>query len=133
MMNSLDKVLSAADEGLDKSIARLFELVSIPSISTDPAYNADCRRAGQWLVDQLKALGFDASLRDTPGKPMVVAHYRSKGEASPHVFSTATTTSSPPIRSTCGTLRPSSRCAGKGPTASIGSMAAAPPTTRASS
>ena len=86
MMNSLDKVLSAADEGLGKSIARLFELASIPSISTDPAYNADCRRAGQWLVDQLKALGFDASLRDTPGKPMVVAHYRSKGEGSPHVL-----------------------------------------------
>jgi acetylornithine deacetylase/succinyl-diaminopimelate desuccinylase-like protein len=86
MTNSLDKVLSAADEGLGNSIARLFELVSIPSISTDPAFNADCRRAGQWLVDQLKALGFDASLRDTPGKPMVVAHYRSKSEASPHVL-----------------------------------------------
>src|SRR6185295_14565059 len=31
---------------------------------------------------------FDASLRDTPGKPMVVAHYRSKrgGSSSPHVL-----------------------------------------------
>jgi acetylornithine deacetylase/succinyl-diaminopimelate desuccinylase-like protein len=87
-MQELNAVLEAADAGLEASIARLAEIVRIESISADPAYGAECRKAGQWLVAELRALGFDASLRDTPGQPMVVAHYtpqRSKAKA-PHVL-----------------------------------------------
>ena len=75
MTQALDDVLAAADAGLEASIARLSGLVAIESISTDPAYRPQCRSAAQWLVADLKSLGFDASLRDTPGHPMVVAHY----------------------------------------------------------
>lgn len=82
-MTVLDDVLAAADSGLDQSIARLFDLVRIPSISTDPTYKPDCSKAGQWLVAELSALGFDASLRDTSGQPMVVAHYTPDGASSP--------------------------------------------------
>ncbi len=71
----LDQVLTNVDEHLEESISRLETFLKIPSISTDPAFKADCRTAAQWLVDQLSDLGFDASLRDTPGHPMVVAHY----------------------------------------------------------
>ena len=80
--------LAAADEGLEESIARWIELLRIPSISTDPAYKDDCREAGAWLVGTLKALGFEASLRDTPGHPMVVAHYRARARNGrlPHVL-----------------------------------------------
>src|SRR5438270_6412213 len=86
-MDDIDEVLAAADTGLDRSIARLFDLVSIPSISTDPAFKPDCLRAGHWLVDELSALGFEASLRDTLGQPMVVAHYPSNGaKSSRHVL-----------------------------------------------
>lgn len=74
-MTDLNSVLDLADRTLDQSLDRLFDLVRIPSISTDPAYNADCRRAAERIVADLAKLGFDASLRDTPGHPMVVAHF----------------------------------------------------------
>ena len=83
---SLDAVLAQIDADLDKSVDRLFDLVRIPSISTDPAYKAQCRKAGEWIVKELKALGFEASLRDTPGHPMVVAHHKKAGPKKPHVL-----------------------------------------------
>ena len=71
---SLDTVLARIDADLDQSLDRLLDLLRIPSISTDPAYKADCARAADWLVAELNSLGFDASSRATPGHPMVVAH-----------------------------------------------------------
>ena len=85
-MLSLPPVLDNLDSNLDASLERLFALLRIPSISTDPAYAADCRRAGEWLVEDLRSIGFDASLRDTPGHPMVVAHHEGPSADSPHVL-----------------------------------------------
>lgn len=85
-MTDLSPILAKADEALPQSIERLFDLVRIPSISTDPAYKADCRKAGEWLVSALIELGFDASLRDTPGHPMVVAHHAAEKADAPHVL-----------------------------------------------
>jgi acetylornithine deacetylase/succinyl-diaminopimelate desuccinylase-like protein len=85
-MLSLPPVLDHLDSNLDASLERLFALLRIPSISTDPAYAADCRRAGEWLVEDLRSIGFDASLRDTPGHPMVVAHHEGPSADSPHVL-----------------------------------------------
>jgi len=70
----LDSVLAAIDRDLDRSIERLFELLRIPSISTDPAYRGECRKAADWLARELAALGFAAEVRATQGHPMVVAH-----------------------------------------------------------
>ncbi len=76
-MSDLDDVLSRIDDDLDASLGRLFDLVRIPSISTDPAYAAQCRAAADWLAADLNGLGFAASVRPTPGHPIVVAHDRS--------------------------------------------------------
>lgn len=84
MPQNLDAVLAHADQQLDRSLERLFELIRIPSISTDPAYAADCRRAAEWLTTELIGLGFEASLRPTEGHPMVVGH-APKAEG-PHVL-----------------------------------------------
>ncbi|WP_293859895.1 M20/M25/M40 family metallo-hydrolase [uncultured Alsobacter sp.] len=81
----LDAVLARIDADLDASLERLFALVRIPSISTDPAYAADCRRTAEWLAADLKSIGFDASPRPTTGHPMVVGHDRS-GPDGPHVL-----------------------------------------------
>jgi acetylornithine deacetylase/succinyl-diaminopimelate desuccinylase-like protein len=70
----LDAVLKTIDEDLDASLERLFELLRIASISTDPAHAGDVRRAADWLADDLSGIGFEATVRPTPGHPMVVAH-----------------------------------------------------------
>jgi len=78
-----DSVLAHVDHTLDDAVARLCDLLRIPSISTDPAYKADCDKAADWLVTDLQSIGFDATKRSTPGHPMVVAHYDGDG---PHVL-----------------------------------------------
>ena len=83
-----ENILNTADAGLEKSIERLFDFLRIPSISTDQAYAHECEKAARWLVTELTALGFDADVRPTPGRPMVVAHYTPKSatEKTPHVL-----------------------------------------------
>ena len=71
---SLDAVLARIDEDLPQALDRLMDFLRIKSISTDPAFKADCARAADWLVAELEPLGFTASSRPTPGHPMVVAH-----------------------------------------------------------
>ncbi len=71
---TLDPVLARIDANLGAATERLCDLLRIPSISTDPAYKADCETAADWLVEDLKSIGFEASKRPTPGHPMVVAH-----------------------------------------------------------
>jgi acetylornithine deacetylase/succinyl-diaminopimelate desuccinylase-like protein len=80
---SLDSVLARIDSELDQSLERLKELLRIPSISTDPAFKEDCDRAADWLVNDLRSIGVDASKRPTPGHPMVVGHVDGPG---PHLL-----------------------------------------------
>jgi acetylornithine deacetylase/succinyl-diaminopimelate desuccinylase-like protein len=84
-MAALTPVLQTLDTQFDGSLERLFELLRLQSISTDPAYAAECRKAAEWLVADLRTIGFDASLRETPGHPMVVAHHDGPA-GSPHVL-----------------------------------------------
>ena len=84
-MSVVSPVLDRLDKNLDNSLERLFDLLKLKSISTDPAFSADCRKAAEWLVADLKTIGFSASVRDTPGHPMVVAHHDGP-EGSPHVL-----------------------------------------------
>ena len=71
---SLQDVLARIDRDLPEALARLEALLRIPSISTDPAYAGDCAKAADWLVEDLREIGFDASARPTPGHPMVMGH-----------------------------------------------------------
>ena len=80
---TLDPVLAHIDAHIENTTAHLFDLLRIPSVSTDPAYRADCDRAADWLVQDLKSIGFDATKRVTSGHPMVVAH---AGDTGPHVM-----------------------------------------------
>lgn len=83
-MNQLDDILAHADAEIPASLERLFDLIRIPSVSTEAQYAGDCRRAAEWLVQELKGLGFAADVRDTRGHPMVVAH--GAEVAGPHVL-----------------------------------------------
>lgn len=76
---SPDDILAHVDATLDERLARLFELIRIPSVSTDPTRAEDCRRAAEWLAADLRTLGADASVRRTVGHPMVVGHLPGEG------------------------------------------------------
>ncbi len=82
--DQINAVLQHVDAGIDESLGRLFDLIRIPSISTDPSYAPECLKAAEWLSRDLAEIGFDASVRATDGHPMVVAHQ--KQAAGPHVL-----------------------------------------------
>jgi acetylornithine deacetylase/succinyl-diaminopimelate desuccinylase-like protein len=71
-MSKLDAVLEKIDRDLDQSLDRLFALLRIPSISTDPAYKNTCRAAAEHVAADLKSIGFATELRPTAGHPIVV-------------------------------------------------------------
>src|SRR3954468_1563384 len=80
----IERVLGDIDTDLDNSLERLFAWLRIASISTDPAYAGECRRAAEWVRGDLEALGFKASLRETGGHPVVLGQYPKPG--APHVL-----------------------------------------------
>jgi acetylornithine deacetylase/succinyl-diaminopimelate desuccinylase-like protein len=82
----VEPVLAAVERDFAAAVARLVELLRIPSVGTDPAYAEDTKRAAIWLVDRLRAIGFEASLRPTAGMPMVVAHDRDAPAGAPHLL-----------------------------------------------
>ncbi|MSR19007.1 MAG: dipeptidase [Phycisphaerales bacterium] len=70
----LTPVLEHLERDQPQALARLFDLLRIPSISTDPAHKADCARAAEWMVADLRSMGFNAATRATAGHPMVLGH-----------------------------------------------------------
>ncbi|WP_317992809.1 dipeptidase [Bartonella gliris] len=82
----LNKVLTHLDENIEKSLERLFSLLRFQSISTDSAYKDECRKAADWLVEDLKSIGFEASRRETPGHPVVVGHHPGPSDDCLHVL-----------------------------------------------
>lgn len=85
-MSSLQNVLNHIDAEQDNALQRLFELLSIKSISTDPEFAIQCVEAADWLVKDLASIGIDASRRDTPGHPMVVGHSDKSNPDKPHIL-----------------------------------------------
>jgi len=79
----LNTVLDHIDANLDTALDRLFELLKIESISTDKAFATHCNAAADWLVNDLKSIGFHAEKCETPGHPMVMA---TGGEGGTHVL-----------------------------------------------
>ncbi|MBI4184971.1 MAG: dipeptidase [Proteobacteria bacterium] len=83
----LDPVLARLEAGFDGALARLCELLRIPSVSTDPAYREHVRRAAGWLADRLRDIGFEARLCETAGHPVVLAHHPGpQGGGAPRVL-----------------------------------------------
>lgn len=79
---SIQSVLDTLAKSDRAAVDRLIDWLKIPSISTDPAYAADCRRGAAWVGDQLKEIGFSVEIRETgtigkdgkgSGHPIVLA------------------------------------------------------------
>jgi acetylornithine deacetylase/succinyl-diaminopimelate desuccinylase-like protein len=71
-MSHLDAVLERIDRDLDSSLDRLFTLLRIQSVSTDPAYKDSCRAAAEHVAADLKSIGFATEVRPTDGHPIVI-------------------------------------------------------------
>lgn len=87
-MDSVDRYLDTHQARFEE---QLKQLLRIPSVSAQPAHNADTRRAAEFVRDDLRAMGFPADLiefpqghplvygerRDAPGQPTVLlyGHY----------------------------------------------------------
>jgi acetylornithine deacetylase/succinyl-diaminopimelate desuccinylase-like protein len=83
---SLNEVLDRIDADVSVATDRLLELLRLQSVSTDPAYKAECEKAADWLVTDLKSIGIAAEKRTTPGHPMVVGHVGQENQDAPHVL-----------------------------------------------
>ena len=86
MSDRLQPVLDALGRGQDAALERLFTFLRIPSISTDTAFHASCEEAARWCAAELGEIGFEASVRPTEGKPMVVGHWRHPDNHAVHVL-----------------------------------------------
>jgi acetylornithine deacetylase/succinyl-diaminopimelate desuccinylase-like protein len=71
----LAPVLETTQRLDSEAIERLKAFLRIPSVSTDPAFNAETRRAAEWSAGQLREIGFRVEVVDTKGHPMVLAHH----------------------------------------------------------
>lgn len=91
-MSKVEQVAAYLNEHENDAIARLIEWLRIPSVSTDPKYRDDVRRAALWAADRLKEAGLDVSVRETgtqakPGHPIVWAQCPgSADDSGPHVL-----------------------------------------------
>ena len=71
---SVSDALAYAAQHEARFVDELKRLLRIPSVSTDPAYAGEVRRAAVWLADHLRALGLDeVQVHATGGHPIVTA------------------------------------------------------------
>ena len=79
MQSHLDSVLKTIASEEASAIGRLCDFLRIPSVSTDPAHATDVAHAAEWMVRDLRTMGFNAESVRTAGHPMVLAHHPGTG------------------------------------------------------
>ncbi|MBX3432790.1 MAG: dipeptidase [Pirellulales bacterium] len=70
---AVNDVLAYIEKHRERFEQDLFELLRIPSVSADPAFAGDVRRAAEWVAGHLRGLGLAAEVISTPGHPVVYA------------------------------------------------------------
>jgi acetylornithine deacetylase/succinyl-diaminopimelate desuccinylase-like protein len=69
-------------------LAELSDWLRIPSVSADPAHQADVRAAGEWLCGFVRAAGGDCELADAGARPIAIGELRASSapETAPTVL-----------------------------------------------
>lgn len=70
---AIERVDAYLEKQRDAFEEQLKQLIRIPSVSAQPAHNADTRRAAEFVRDDLARMGLRAELVETPGHPIVYA------------------------------------------------------------
>ncbi len=83
----MESVLDYIKQNRDRFEEDLFELLRIPSISTDPNHKDDINKAADYIADNLKNAGIDhAEVKPTTGNPVVYAEHCKAGSDKPTVL-----------------------------------------------
>ncbi len=69
----MQEVLGYAEKNRERFQADLFEWLGMASVSTDPAFASEVRRAADWLVTRMQNLGLKTRLVTTRKHPIVIA------------------------------------------------------------
>lgn len=84
MNDSIQNAIDYLRETQDSMMEDYKELLRFPSISADPAHASDVRACADWIVTQLKALGFDnCEAIPTAGHPVVYGEWLKAGADKP--------------------------------------------------
>lgn len=87
MTDNRNAAIEYARSQHERYVNDLIELVKIPSVSTDPAYVADIRRAAEHVQAKLKAIGMEnIRLIETPRHPVLYADHLHAGPDKPTVI-----------------------------------------------
>lgn len=66
--------------------SELDDFLRIPSVSARSEHNADTARCAEWLANQIRILGMEATVHATAGHPIVVGEWRRAGANAPTVL-----------------------------------------------
>ena len=87
MTDTIQNAIDYLQETQDKIMEDYKALLRFPSISADPAYAEDVKACANWIVEQLKELGFDnCEAVATAGLPVVYGEWLRAGTDKPTVL-----------------------------------------------
>ncbi len=77
----LNQALEYAKQNQERFLTELNEVLTIPSISTDPDHKADMQYAAEWMSAQLKSIGMsNVQIMPTGGHPVVYGEWLGAGK-----------------------------------------------------
>lgn len=83
----MDKVLEYIDNGKERFLQQLVELLSIPSVSTEPENAKDVANCAEWLKKHCTSIGLqNVEVLPTPGHPIVYGEWLGAGEDKPTIL-----------------------------------------------
>ena len=83
----LNEALEYAHRNHDRFLTELKDVLTIPSISTDPEHQPDMLHAAEWLSDQLRSIGMEnVQIMPTAGHPVVYGDWLHAGNSAPTVM-----------------------------------------------
>lgn len=87
MSDHRQKALEFIHDHKNQSLEKMKELISIPSVSTDPERAGEIKKAAEWLKKELESLGMTRTeIYPTPRHPIVYAENLSAGKDRPTVL-----------------------------------------------
>ncbi|HLU09931.1 MAG TPA: dipeptidase [Oceanobacillus sp.] len=80
-MSNTEQARAYAAQNAAQFQQQLYDLLRIPSVSTDPQHKGDVQRAAEWLADDMRRIGVQkVELLPTQGHPIVYGEWMGAGE-----------------------------------------------------